>query len=47
VDYPEAEVNAVIGRHHADFATLRRELIASGLMTRQHGIYRRVAAGPG
>ena len=37
--YPEAKVNEVIGRHHPDYATLRRELIASGLMQRENGIY--------
>jgi len=41
-DYPEREVNEVIGRHHPDFATLRRELIGGGLMTRESGVYRRV-----
>jgi len=39
--YPEREVNAVIGRHHPDFATLRRELIGHGLLTRERGVYRR------
>lgn len=37
--YPEKEVNQVIGRHHADFATLRRELIGAGLMERKDAIY--------
>jgi len=39
--YPEARVNAVIKRHHADTATLRRELIMTGLMVREGGVYRR------
>lgn len=39
--YPEREVNEVIGRHHPDFATLRRELIGLGLMRREAGIYHR------
>ena len=37
--YPEAKVNEVIGRHHPDYATLRRELIGNGLMQRENGIY--------
>ncbi len=40
--YPEAQVNAIIGRHHPDFATLRRELIASKLMARDNGVYWRL-----
>lgn len=43
VDYPEAEVNARIKRHHPDTATLRRELIEFRFMRRDHGIYRRIA----
>jgi hypothetical protein len=43
-DYPEREVNEIIGRHHPDFATLRRELIGAGLMTREAGVYRRADA---
>jgi len=37
--YPETQVNAVIRRHHDDAATLRRELIMTGLMAREAGIY--------
>ncbi|MCC6621110.1 MAG: metalloregulator ArsR/SmtB family transcription factor [Deltaproteobacteria bacterium] len=37
--YPEARVNAVIRRHHDDTATLRRELIMTGLMARDGGVY--------
>lgn len=37
--YPEKEVNAIISRHHPDFATLRRELIGARLMRRESGIY--------
>jgi len=44
VKYPEKEVSAIIGRHHADFATLRRELIGARLMERQAGVYWRVAS---
>lgn len=37
--YPEAKVNAAIKRHHDDVATLRRELIMTGLMERKDGVY--------
>lgn len=37
--YPEKEVNAIIGRHHHDFETLRRELIGYGLLAREKGVY--------
>lgn len=43
VAYPEREVNERIQQHHWDSATLRRELVGAGLMTRDHGIYERVA----
>ena len=42
VQYPESEVNEIIGRHHPDFATLRRELIGNRLMERENSIYWRV-----
>ncbi len=41
-DYPEKEVNTIILEFHDDFATLRRELIGLGLLTRENGVYRRV-----
>lgn len=41
-NYPEKEVNAIISRHHPDFATLRRELIGAQLMKRENGIYWRL-----
>lgn len=37
--YPEKEVNAIIARHHEDYATLRRELINGGWMERENGVY--------
>jgi len=40
--YSEKEVNAIIGRHHPDFATLRRELIGAKLLDRASGIYWRI-----
>lgn len=38
-EYPEKEVNAIIAKHHPDFATLRRELIGAQLLKRERGIY--------
>lgn len=40
--YAEKEVNAIIGRHHPDFATLRRELVGAGLFQRSEGFYWRI-----
>lgn len=40
--YSEKEVNAIIGKFHEDFATLRRELINEKLMARENGIYQRI-----
>jgi DNA-binding transcriptional ArsR family regulator len=39
-DYSEREVNAVLVHAHADVATLRRELIGYGFMTRVGSTYR-------
>jgi hypothetical protein len=39
--YSEAEVNAVLKRHHSDAATLRRELVGYRMLERSKGIYRR------
>jgi hypothetical protein len=39
-DYPEREVNAILSTAHDDVATLRRELVDYGFMTRDRGIYR-------
>ena len=41
LDYPEAELNAIIARRHSDFATVRRAFIDEGHMIREQGIYRR------
>lgn len=45
--YPEAEVNAVLKRHHPDTATLRREFIMTGMMAREKGVYWRTDGPPG
>ncbi len=37
--YTEAQVNAVLGRFHDDFAMLRRYLVDAGFMERDHGVY--------
>jgi len=39
--YDEAEVNAVLKRHHPDAATLRRELVGFRMLERNKGVYRR------
>jgi hypothetical protein len=44
--YPEARINEVIKRHHPDSATLRREMIMTGLMERKDGVYWRTGDGP-
>jgi hypothetical protein len=41
-EYTEKEINVFLQRFHEDFATLRRELIGSQLMTRKDSIYRRL-----
>jgi biotin operon repressor len=45
-DYLEREVNDILLRAHEDFATLRRELVDYGFMTRDKGIYRVASALP-
>jgi hypothetical protein len=40
--YPEKKLNEIIGQHHPDTATLRRELVASKRMKRKNGVYWRV-----
>jgi hypothetical protein len=41
-EYGEKEVNEIILRYHEDFCMIRREMIAFGMMTRDHEIYKRV-----
>jgi len=37
--YPEAEVNALLTRYHADYAALRRHLVDEGFLDRAEGLY--------
>ncbi len=39
--YREADVNTILSRYHPDVATIRREFVVFGLMTRERGVYRR------
>ena len=45
-DYPEREVNDRLRAIHEDVATLRRELVDYGFMTRGGGVYRVASALP-
>jgi 2-phosphosulfolactate phosphatase len=40
-EIPEAQLNEALKAMHPDFCTLRRELVDAGLLSREHGIYRR------
>lgn len=42
-EYEESEINAYIRLYHEDFATIRREFIVQGFMTRENEVYRRNA----
>ena len=42
--YDEKEVNLIIADFYDDFCTLRREMIAEGLMERDHQLYWRIEA---
>lgn len=44
--YPEREVNDLLHPAHEDVATLRRELVDYGFMTRRGGVYRVAGALP-
>ena len=44
--YAESEVNRVISRRHADFASLRRFLVDEELMQRRRGVYWRTGSMP-
>ena len=41
-EYLEKEVNEIILRYHEDFCTIRREMIAFGMMSREREIYKRI-----
>ena len=41
--YTEREVNLIIADYHDDFCTIRRDMIAEQLLTRNKGGYRRVS----
>jgi hypothetical protein len=41
ISYAESQVNAVLKLHHHDCATLRREMIGCGMLSRESGVYRR------
>ena len=41
ISYAESEVNAILKLHHHDCATLRREMVGYGMLSRDKGIYRR------
>lgn len=45
-EYPEREVNDLLRDAHADVATLRRELVDYGFLTREAGVYRVAGALP-
>ena len=40
--YDEKEVNEIILRYHEDYCTIRREMIAFGMMTRHRETYQRI-----
>jgi len=42
-EYPEATVNAILNSWHPDHATLRRQLVDYGFLTRDNSLYRRTA----
>ncbi len=44
LNYPEREVNAMLGAFHDDVASLRRHLVDEGLVERANGVYVRVAS---
>ena len=43
--YSENEVNEIIHKFHADHCTIRREMVACGILTRENGVYWRIPAG--
>jgi hypothetical protein len=41
ISYTESQVNTILKLHHNDCATLRREMVGSGILAREQGVYRR------
>lgn len=41
-EYPEKEVNKIIGAYHFDFCTIRREFIIERMFSRKDGLYTRM-----
>ena len=41
-EYAEKAVNEIILRYYEDYCTIRREMIAFGMMTRHNDVYRRI-----
>lgn len=44
--YPERELNEVFSRHHADYCTVRRELIGERVLARESRLYRLIGPEP-
>lgn len=44
--YAESEVNAILGGHEVDHATLRRLLVDYGYLERERSVYRSAAPQP-
>ena len=42
VRYPESQVNQMLRKYHDDTATLRRNMVDNGILSREKGIYWRV-----
>ena len=45
--YPEAEVNEILQRMHADYAALRRYLVDDAFLTREENVYGRTGGTVG
>lgn len=41
-DYSEREVNIIIADFHDDFCTIRRDMIAEKLLSRENGVYHKI-----
>jgi DNA-binding transcriptional ArsR family regulator len=40
IAYSEAQLNAIIKRHHEDCAFIRREMVGEKILSRENGVYR-------